>query len=101
MKRKRKKQKAEDEAKKAKDAAAAAAADVTPSKVLVTLISPPCEFRLARGASPYLFLQSTAPCSKKVAKFTVLLRVPENATLSTKLSGGPAFELSGDSVVFL
>ena len=68
---------------------------------MCTLTSPPCEFRLARGASPYLFLQSTVAGNKKIAKFAVLLRVSEDATLSTKANGGPAFELSHDSYVFL
>ena len=65
------------------------------------MTAPPCEFRLALGSSPYLFLQNTVPGNKKVPKFGVLLRVSEDATLSTKANGGPAFELSGDSYVFL
>ena len=48
-----------------------------------------------------MFLQNTVPGNKKVPKFGVLLRVSEDATLSTKANAGPAFELSHDSYVFL
>jgi len=69
---------------------------------LATLSTPPCEFRLARDATPQnLFLQSTAPGNKKLPKFSVLLRVNENTTLSTKVTSGPIWELSVDHLVYL